>query len=684
LRLRVGIDIGGAFTDLVAYDPHTGSVSWVKTETTPEDFSEGVMECIRKSQLDLGSAAMIIHGQTLVINTIVTRSGARVGLITTKGFRDVLELQRSNRRDIYNFRYHKPPPLVPRYLRQEVDERVLSSGEVLRPLDHHDLKRALEELTREGVEALVISFINAYVNPKHEEEAAKLAKEFAPHLPLTLASRVTREWREYERTCTAVLNAYVMPKVSKYLERLEEGFRSRGFRGHAFTMLSSGGMAPFGHAKQYPITTMESGPVAGVIGSIALAEALGLRNIITLDGGSTTTKASLVQDLSPTISTAHYVERDEYRPGYPVFVPTLEVVEVGNGGTSIIWIDSIGNVKVGPRSAGAYPGPACYGKGGREPTVTDAYVLTGLLNPRYLLGGALKIDASLSERAMKPLAEKFDRDLESFSEGAIKLANDNAAYAIRLVSVQRGYDPRDFTLIAYGGSGPMFAPFIAQELEIERIVVPSIPPGVFSAWGMLVTDVRHDLVVTNPLRLDDASSLDRLNHIYGQLEAQMLAMLREKGFDREVALLRGADMRYYGQEHTVRVDVMPGHIGAQETEELIRRFSVAHERKYAFKLEGNPVEVVNFHVTGIVRMEKAPLKEAENRGSSAGKALKEEREVFFDGKRSVWPIYDRALLPAGVRMEGPLVIEDPTSTIIVLRGQKAFVDRYGNIIIGGA
>jgi N-methylhydantoinase A len=680
--LRVGIDIGGAFTDLVAYEPDTGETAWVKAETTPAEFSEGVRNCVAKSGLEMRAVDMIIHGQTLVINTIVTPAGAKVGLITTRGFRDVLELQRSNRRDIYNFRYRKPEALVPRHLRLEVDERVLSEGDVLRSLDRGDIKKAAEALVAEGVEAIAISLINSYANPSHEEEAAKMVRHAAPDCFLTLASEVTREWGEYERTSTAVLNAYTMPKLTKYLDILEGDFRENGFAGTPLTMLSSGGMAPFDHARRYPITTMESGPIAGVIGSIAVAEVLGLRNILTLDGGSTTTKASLVQDLSPTISTEHYVERDEYNPGYPVFVPTVEVVEVGNGGTSIAWIDSIGNVRVGPRAAGAYPGPACYGKGGTEPTVTDAYVVTGLLNPRYLLGGDLRIDRSLSEKALRPLAERYSTSVEAFAEGAVRLANDNAAYAIRLVSVQRGHDPRDFALIAYGGSGPMFAPFIAEELEIGTIVVPSVPPGVFSAWGMLVTDIKHDLVLTRTLRLDVDENLETMNETYRELQARMAKIFQQEGLKSEgMVFVRSADMRYHGQEHTVRVDVMAGTIGEAELEELVKRFHEAHERKYAFKLEGSPVEIVNFHVSGILRMGKASLPEVKAVRGSAREALLEEREVYLDGRAASWPVYDRTLLPVGSKLAGPLIIEEPTCTTIALEGQSARVDEYGNVII---
>ncbi|MEM2951810.1 MAG: hydantoinase/oxoprolinase family protein, partial [Nitrososphaerota archaeon] len=458
---RIGIDIGGAFTDLVGYDDETGEFIWVKDETTPQDPSIGVVNTISKSKIDFSKVLSIIHGQTLVINTIIERKGARVGLLTTKGYRDVLELQRSNRRDMYNFRYQKPDPIIPRYLRIEVEERVMADGSVLKPLNEEEVKNGVNKLLKEGVESICISFINSYANPTHELRAYEIVQENTD-IPITMGHEITREWREYERTMTAVLNAYVKPKLTKYLEKLEESFREKGFRRHPFVMLSSGGVATFDIAKRFPIYTIESGPVAGVIGGIYIAKLVGESNVIVLDGGSTTTKASLVEGLTPRVHTEYYVERTKFTAGYPVRVPVVDTFEIGNGGTSIAWIDQIGNLKVGPKAAGAYPGPACYGKGGTEPTVTDAYVVNGLINPEYLLGGAMKIHKQLSYDVIKrKVADHYNISVHEAAEGIVKLANENAAFAIRVVSVQRGYDPRDFTLIVHGGSGPMFAPFIS-------------------------------------------------------------------------------------------------------------------------------------------------------------------------------------------------------------------------------
>ncbi len=682
IPLRIGIDIGGAFTDLISYDDETGETTWIKVETTPANPSEGVINSVKKSKLPLGKAVALIHGQTLVINTIIERKGAKVGLITTKGYRDNLEIQRSNRRDMYNFRYKKPEPFVPRYLRLEVDERVMADGSILRPLNENHVKEATKKLLKEGVQAICVSFINSYANPQHEKRAGDIISSIAGDIPLTLAHEITREWREYERTSTAVLNAYVMPKMQGYIKRLKEEISSMGFSGTYYAMLSNGGMATFDFVSKYPIYTVESGPIAGVIGAMAIGEALGEKNIISIDGGSTTTKASLIENMTPKVTGEYYIERDRFRSGYPVMVPVLETVEVGNGGTSIAWIDDIGNLRVGPKAAGAEPGPVCYGKGGSEPTVTDAYVVTGLLNPRYLLGGELPIYKDLGERAIREkIAKHFGVSVEEASEGIIKLANDNAAYAIRLVSVQRGYDPRDFTLIAYGGSGPMFAPFIAEELEIEKIVVPVIPPGVFSAWGMLLADVRHDARHTYIVRLDKADAKELVNNLFKELESKILEMFKSEGFDPgNVIIQRYADMRYYGQEHTVHVPIMSGEIGEEEIEEIKERFHSTHEREYEFRLD-SPVEIVNFHVTGIIRVKKMELRELPERNNSLDKAIKEERDVYLDGSFSKVRVYDRTMLPRDSTIKGPAIVEDPTSTVIILEDQEGQVDKFGNIII---
>lgn len=679
--IRIGIDIGGAFTDLVAYNEETGELVWKKVETTPWDPSEGVIEALEKSGIDLKRAYAFIHGQTLVINTILTRTGARVGLITTKGFRDVLELQRSNRRDMYNFRYKKPEPLVPRYLRREVDERVSSNGLELSPLNLEELDREVEFLLKQGVNSIAISFINSYANPSHERQAAERIKKKHPKISVTASHEITREWREYERTSTAVLNAYVKPKMKEYLERLENTIKYKGFSGTSFAMLSNGGMGTFSYVAEYPIHSVESGPVAGVIGAIQIARLIGENNIIALDGGSTTTKASLVENLIPRVTTDYYVERDRWRSGYPIKVPVVETVEVGNGGTSIAWIDEVGNLRVGPKAAGASPGPACYMKGGTEPTVTDAYVVAGILNPNYLLAGELKISKEAAIKSLEKISSFYKITPEEAAWGIIRIANENASNIIKIISIQRGYDPRDFSLVAYGGSGPLFAPFIARELEMRSIVVPSVPPGVFSAWGLLATDIRHDVIKTDIIKLKE-EEFAKIEENFEELEDLIKNVFAQEGLQgREIVIVRYADLRYYGQEHTVKVHIPFNKIKKEDIKSIREIFHEAHKREYEFSLPDNPIEVVNFHVTGYAIVKKVELTEEHNSwADSIDKAIVSYRDVFLDGKKTKVPVYSKLLIPPGKEIEGPAVIEDPTSTILLLENMIMHKDKYGNLI----
>ncbi|MGC9090144.1 MAG: hydantoinase/oxoprolinase family protein [Fervidicoccaceae archaeon] len=682
IPIRIGIDIGGAFTDLVAYNEETGEIFWKKVETTPSDPSQGVLIAIEKSGIDLRSAYAFIHGQTLVINTILTRSGAKVGLITTRGFRDVLELQRSNRRDMYNFQYRKPEPLVPRYLRREVEERVSSEGLELLPLNLEELDREVEFLLKQGVESIAISFFNAYANPSHEKQAAMRIRDKHPELSVTVGHEITREWREYERTSTAVLNAYVKPKMKAYLEKLERVLREMGFSGTCFGMLSSGGMATFRYIEDYPIHSVESGPVAGVIGAIQIAKLVGERNIIALDGGSTTTKASLVEALTPKVTTEYYVERDRWRSGYPIRVPVVETIEVGSGGTSIAWIDEIGNLRVGPKAAGASPGPACYMKGGTEPTVTDAYVVAGILNPNHLLAGELKINKDAAVKSLEKISSFYGMSPEEVAWGIIRLANENASSIIRIISIQKGYDPREFSLIAYGGSGPLFAPFIARELEMKSVIVPSVPPGVFSAWGLLATDIRHDALKTDimPLREEEAG---RIEENFEELETSLKKIFVGEGLgEREIVFVRYADLRYYGQEHTVKVRIPFERIGKDEINKIKAIFHEEHRREYEFELPDNPIEIVNFHVTAYALVKKVKLtEELQEKYRSVDEAITGERSVFIDGKREKLPIYSKLMIPQETEIRGPAVVEDPTSTILLLEGMYLRKDKYGNLIM---
>lgn len=687
MGLRVAIDIGGGFVDLVALDEQTGQTSWSKAQVTPADLGECVKNVFKLSKVDAGEVSQLLHGQTVVINAILQRNGAKVGLITTKGFRDVLALQRSNRRDIFNLRYRKPEPFVSRERRLEVDERTSADGEVLRDLDSTQLLSAYQTLLDGAVESVAICFINSYRNPANELQALELIGEFhktagADRMAyVCISSEVSREWREYERTNTCVLNAYVMPLMDRYLERLTRDFRALGMNGTLYMMLSAGGVASFDYAAQRPIETVESGPVAGVVGAVKLAELIAEKNIIALDGGSTTTKASLIEDLRPKFTTDYAIERDEYRPGYPIKVPVVDIHEIGNGGGSIAWLDEVGHLRVGPLNAGAHPGPACYGWGGTEPTLTDAYLATGFLNPNNFLGGAFKIHPHLAESAVNKIARHFGTSADESAFAIIQIGNDNAAQLLRLISVQRGFDPRDFTLVAYGGSGPMMAPFLAEELEIPKIIIPAIPPGNFSAWGLLMSDLRHAVVQTQVQRLDAGESAEVLNRGCEALEGKIREIYTQEGITEGILLERSADLRYYGQEHTIAVPLVNGTITEVTIRELCARFSEYHQREFGFVLT-SAVELVNLRVGGIVSVKKPLPKFRETSTKTLGDARAGERIVYW-GKRGELrtAIYRRDLLEPGARIQGPAIIEEASTTIVVPTSFQASVDELGNIIL---
>jgi N-methylhydantoinase A len=469
--------------------------------------------------------------------------------------------------------------------------------------------------------------------------------------------------------------------IDKYLRNLTRDFHDLGANATLYMMLSGGGVASFDYAAQRPIETVESGPVAGVVGALAVAERLGTRNIVALDGGSTTTKASLVEDLQMRFTADYAVERTEYRPGYPIKVPVVDINEIGIGGGSIAWVNEVGSLRVGPLNAAADPGPACYGLGGTEPTLTDAYLVAGFLNPDYFLGGALKIYRDAAERAVSTIANRFRISLEEAAFAILRIANDNAAQLLRLVSVQRGYDPRDFALVAYGGSGPMIAPFIAEELEIPKIVIPAIPPGNFSAWGLLMSDIKHTVVQTLVRRLDSADTGSLLNSTYEALERHIAALYAQEEVTTGVQLERTADLRYYGQEHTLTVPVEKGPLTAREVHTIGSTFNQFHEREYGFRLE-SLVELVNLRVCGVATVRKPGPEPAKSAAPSARELQGADRMVFWGNAGRVrTAVYRRDLLPAGAHFRGPAIIEEPTTTIVIPSSFTAVVHETGNLIL---
>jgi N-methylhydantoinase A len=679
--MRIASDIGGTFTDLVYHDEQTGELGLAKASTTPDDLARGVLETLDRARLDVAGTEFFVHGSTVIINALTERTGARTGLITTRGFRDVLEIGRANRPDIYNFYFRKLEPFVPRHLRLEVRERVSYKGEVLEPLDEDDVRQAVRRLKKEGVEAIAICFLHSYANATHEQRALEIAREEAPDLAITASCDVTRQWREYERTNTAVLNAYVQPTAARYLSTLEQSLAHRGMRPETLhVMQSNGGTATFQQGKITPIRLVESGPVAGVIGAMAIGRLIGEENIISLDIGGTTAKSSLVQRGVVRTTTEYKIEWTPTSPGYPIMAPVVDIVEIGAGGGSIAWIDKAGALKVGPRSAGAVPGPACYGKGGTEPTVTDANLLAGRINPDYFLGGEIKVDVEAARRAMRRVAEPFGLSDVEAALGVIRLANSNMDNLLRLVSVRRGFDPREFCLVAFGGGGSMHATALARRLHVKKVIVP-VAPAVFSAWGMLMSDLRVDLVQTAIARTDRMTN-GAMMEILMRLEREALDYFEhERIGPQRVVTQRFADMRYLGQEHTVRVPLPGGELG-DCMREIEERFGSLHEQHYTFRLDTSPVEFVNFHLTAFGTVEKPGLRRLEPDGGRGQQARKGEREVDFDELgRHRSAVYERALLGAGAQVEGPAVVEEPAASTVLFPGDRLLVDAYGNLVI---
>jgi N-methylhydantoinase A len=675
---RIATDIGGTFTDLVYLDEDTGDVRVAKAPTTPRDFAQGILDTLNKAErLDTARTAFFVHGTTVVINALTERKGVKTGLITTRGFRDVLEIQRSNRPDIYNMYYSKPKPFVPRHLRAEVTERVNYKGEVLTPLDGDELRRVIARLVDQGVESIAVCFLHAYVNPQHEAEAGALIRQAAPHIPYTLSHEVTGEWREYERTSTAVFNSYILPTAQRYLDNLETRLTQQKRMGDVLhIMQSNGGSATFALAKRTPINLVESGPVAGVIGAARIGELIGEPNVISFDVGGTTAKTSLIEGGKPKITTEYRIEHTREFAGYPILVPTIDIVEIGSGGGSIAYVDDAGALRVGPVSAGAVPGPACYDQGGTQPTVTDANLVVGRLNARNFLGGELTVSADKARQAIRPIAERFNTSIEEAALGIIRISDFGKMNAIKLISVRRGYDPRDFVLVAFGGGGPMHAAAMLRELRCKKVVIP-IYPGVFSAFGMLMSDLQIDTLRTRIIRVDGAD-LTLLNSMYEEMENQARRSLETEGIGREsIRILRYADMRYLGQEHTVKVPVPNGALTPAVMANVGAAFHDLHEQAYTFRL-ASPLEMVNYHVTAVGIVNKAEVKPVKADGASSGRARKETRAVHFEGAGALnTAIYERDLLPIGKVIAGPAVIEEPSSATVVYPDQQFQRDKYG-------
>lgn len=679
--MRVATDIGGTFTDLVCFDTQdngTGSnIKIAKSSTTPGEFEKGILDTIKKAEINLEAVDFFVHGTTVVINAITERKGAKTALITTKGFRDVLELARGTRPDLYNFNFQKQSPFVSRHLRHEVIERINFKGEVIEPLNLSTLEETLLFFKEEKVETIAICLLHAYNNPSHEVQLQKAVEKLAPDMDVICSHSVSREWREYERTNSTVLSAYVKPITTKYLNKLADSLYRLGYKENPYIMQSNGGITTLEDVKQNPIVLIESGPASGMLGGVVLGKAMGKSNLIVLDIGGTTAKCSLIENGALKISTKYNIEKTKTDAGFPILTPVIDLVEIGNGGGSIAWIDAGGKLHVGPQSAGASPGPASYGDGGDKLTTTDANVICNRIHSNHFMGGQRKPDMKAIEIAAAEFSKKLGMTKEEVARGIIRVANSNMINALKSISVNKGYDPRDFSLVVIGGGGPMHGTFLAEELQMPEVIVP-INAGVFSAFGMLMSDLRRDYLRTFILPLDK-NNIDTILDVFNEMEELSIKEYMSDKYKKEdISFEYHADMRYMGQEHYVKVELEKD----VNINSIISDFHKLHQKHYAFTLDDTVVEIVNFHLVAKVAVDKPFIPKMKITGKKIEEALLLKEEVDFDefGIHESG-FYDRADLEPEMIISGPAVIVEQSTSSVIPPHYQVHIDEFSNLII---
>jgi N-methylhydantoinase A len=670
----VAVDIGGTFTDLIGFDDAAQSFVQAKSLTTPHELTKGVIDCIRQSGIDAADIDELIHGSTTAINTLIERKGAKTGLVVTRGTRDVYIIGRGNRPESYNLFFHRHQPLVSRQDTREVEERVLAGGAVERPLKKASVADACKALKAAGVEAVAVCFLHAYANPEHERMAGAMIRKALPDAYLSLSHDILREYREFERLSTTVVNAYIGPKVGGYVKDLKSSLGRIGFKGDLSIMRSNGGVMTPEVATERPVAMMESGPVGGIIASARVGAALGFPNVISFDMGGTTAKASLIRDGEPTLAPGYYV--GGYAAGHPVMLPMIDVVEVGAGGGSIAWIDDVGALKVGPQSAGADPGPICYRTGGAEPTITDANVALGRIDPDDFLGGTMTLDAPAARAGIEgKIAKPLKLDTIAAAQAIVDISINKMSLAVREVSVAKGYDPRDFALVASGGAGPLHVCAIARELYIPTVIVPLFPSH-FSALGMLLADERHDFTRTvySDLASADFSALVK---VHDEMVADAKAGLRHGKQARfQIAL----DLRYMGQEFTLSVPVELDQLKRADRKAIRTAFDALYEQRYAHHSPEEPVEMVNIRLGAIGKRPtlRFPSLAAAGQAQPAG-----ERPVYFSSAKNplTAKVYRREQLGAGAQIAGPALIVEHGTTTVLFEHDACKVAESGELII---
>ena len=691
-RFRLGVDVGGTFTDLVILSEETGLFRTQKVPSTPHDPSEAVLGVIRRAKDRLGvdspSVAHLTHGTTVASNTILEGSGARTGLLTTEGFRDVLEIARHKRYELFNLKYRKIPPLVPRRLALGIPERLDSQGRVVRELDEESLQEALLFLEAEGIEALAICFLFSFVDRVHEQRAAELARQALPRCYVTISSEVFPQFREYERASTTVVNAYLGPKISRYLERMSGEIGKIGIEAPLHIMQSNGGIITAEEAKRMPVRIVESGPAAGVIAAAFLGGLIGKENLLSFDMGGTTAKAGLIQRGEVRQTVGHEVggginiSRILQGGGYYVGAPSVDLAEVSAGGGSIAWLDHGEVLKVGPQSAGANPGPICYGLGGDDITITDSNVLLGRINSSYFLGGEMLLDVAKTRATVeKKLANPLGFTVEEACIGILDVANANMLNLLRIISVEKGYDPRDFAMVAFGGAGPLHAVRLAEELGMPAIIIPPVP-GLFSALGLLVADIRYDFRQTHVCPVQ-AADLQKVESLYETLEAQGRTALARNGVPNGQSVIhRSADVRYPHQAYEINIPITSGALDEKARERIVETFHQAHERLYGRSEQEATVEFVNLCVGAIGKIRAPELRRLPRQRGNGDRALKPSRRVFFRETGFLdCPCYERNLLCAENELRGPALIEAVDSTVVIPPTWKARCDEFGNLVI---
>ncbi|WP_077602628.1 hydantoinase/oxoprolinase family protein [Oceanobacillus sojae] len=678
MQYRIGVDTGGTFTDVALVSEQTGETFITKVPSTPENSSIGVMnglkQILSENNISGQDLSFFIHGSTVATNTLLEKKGAKTALITTKGFKDVIEIGRQTRPKLYEFRARRSKPLIQRNLRWELDERINADGEIVKKITENDIQPILKQITENQVESLVICFINSFLNAENEKKVKELILRQNPDLAITLSSDILPEIKEYERTSTATVNGYVMPKMQLYLRDLENALSESGISSDLYIMQSNGGVITTDTAVEMPVRTVLSGPAGGVIAGTDIAKQTGLQNLITIDMGGTSLDTALIENGIPQYTTNSKID------DFPINVPMVEMHTIGSGGGSTAWIDSGGALRVGPHSAGAVPGPVCYGKGGTEPTVSDANAILGRINPDSILGGRMKMDIDNSRKVMKEkIADPLSLSVEEAAEGILRVVNANMVRGIRVISVEKGHDTRDFSLLAFGGAGPLHASDIAKELDSKNIIIPP-SPGITCASGMLIADVRHDYVQSY-ISNTDQLNIDELNTIFEKMQRNAKEALKKQGFsDEKIQLHLSIDLKYKNQAYDLNISLSGNSVHTEAIDQAVKDFHSTHEKIYGFNREDQALETVNARVTSFGMIDKPENKSTASISNQDDTEFK-YRKVYFDGQYLDTKIADRDSLLKGNELVGPAIIEQLDSTIVIHPNQKAHTDEYKNLII---